>query len=259
MIIDGRTFRPEFVPRDLVHREEQINYLSSVFDPLTKGRQAEHACIHGPPGAGKTTLAKYVLEDLTTQNSEIRWGYVNCNSDSTPKSVLYRLVRHAVPGANLQPERTTTAAALDYFYAYNDQFILIIDEVDILDDSDTLLELYKLPNVTLVCITHEQAEWLADMDSQAESRFRSTKSLHLKKYGHNELVDILESRAEQGLVRSRVKDAAIEKIADIAAGDAHHGIMLLHRAAQRASHEECDLTTDIVDSKGYTAKVDLEN
>jgi len=259
MITDARALRLGFVPQDLEHRDGQIDYLSTIFEPLRNGRKGEHVCIHGPSGAGKTTLAKYTLDQLKSQTFGIRWGYVNCMSDSAPGSVLFELVRDAGLGRDLRREGTPTAAALDYFRNSEDQIVLVIDEVDVLDDIQTLLALYEQPNVTLVCITLKQTEWLADMDPRAESRFRCIESLQLDKYSYDELVDILESRVSHGLIRSRVEDRAIETIADIAAGDARHGITLLRRSARQASREERDLTVDIVDSNVKAAQEDLED
>lgn len=149
--------------------------------------------------------------------------------------LVIRLVRDAGLGANLRREGTPTAAALDCFRDYDGQIVLVIDEVDVLDDEQTLLALYGVPNVTLICITLKQTNWLADIDPRAESRLCCIESLRLEKYSYDELVDILESRVAHGLISSRVKDRAIETIADIAAGDAHHGITLLRRAAPKPS------------------------
>jgi len=259
MITDTRALQPEHVPRDLEHRDGQIDYLSSIWSPLRNERPGEHVCIHGPSGAGKTTLAKYTLKLLQSKTFGVRWGYVNCMSDSAPGSVLYQLLRSAGLGATLKRDGVSSARALDHFRSYDGQFVAVIDEVDVLDDEQTLLALYEIPNVTLVCITLKQTDWLADIDPRAESRLSCIESLRLEKYSYGELLDILQSRVTNGLIKSRVSDEAVGEIADIAAGDAHHGITLLRRAARQAEREETNLTVDLVEANIDAARKDLED
>jgi len=51
--------------------------------------------ITGPSGAGKTTIAKYIVRQLEQEVLGIRWGYVNVISNNSKTSVLYSLVRDA--------------------------------------------------------------------------------------------------------------------------------------------------------------------
>ncbi|WP_135306381.1 Cdc6/Cdc18 family protein [Haloarcula amylovorans] len=246
MITDARALRYGFVPRDLDHRDGQIDYLSSLFDPLTHGEPGESVCIHGPTGAGKTTLAKFTVEHLRSKALGVRWGYVNCMSDSTSAAALYQIVRSAGLGVDLKREGTATSAALDYLRDADDQVVVVLDEVDVLDDERTLISLWEIPNVTLLCITLKQAEWLAELDPRAESRLRCVDSLKLDKYSQEELVDILDSRVSHGLIRDRVDPNALTKIADLAAGNARHAIALLRRSARQAEQNGCELTASVV-------------
>lgn len=91
MITDARALRTEHVPRDLHHRDGQIDHLSSVLDP-TGVTNLEDVCIFGPSGTGKTTIAKYTLSLLERKALDIRWGYVNCMTESTSAAALYKHV-----------------------------------------------------------------------------------------------------------------------------------------------------------------------
>jgi len=257
MITDARALRPEYVPQDLHHRDGQIDHLSSILEPVTYGEPAENICIHGPSGAGKTTIAKHTLGLLEAQTLGVRWGYVNCMAD-TGSGVLYELARDLGVGADLRREGFYRGVAFDRLRGSDDQIIAVLDEVDVLDDAQILLSLYEIPNVSIVTITVDESEWLSELDPRAESRFRSAEPVHLEAYDFGELVDILDSRVAHGMIASRVEDAAVRHIADLAAGDARHGIALLRRAARHV--EESDrkrLTTEVVDTIVDEAEADM--
>jgi len=54
MITDARVLRPEFIPREVKHRDAEVNTLSSVLRPLTEAERADPAFLYGPSGTGKT-------------------------------------------------------------------------------------------------------------------------------------------------------------------------------------------------------------
>jgi len=257
MITDARALRPEQLPRDLHHRDGQIDHLSSVLDP-TGSTRSEDVCIYGPSGAGKTTIAKYTLGLLEREVLDVRWGYVNCMAESSPAAALHELLRDAGLGADLRREGTHKADALNRLREHDDQVICIIDEVDVLDDPSLLLSLYQIPHVAQIPITTKQDEWLAGLDSRVETRFRRAESLHLEKYSHRELVDILDARVVHGLISARVADNAVEHIADLAAGNARSGVALLRRAAKHVEKNDLnELTTEVVDAIVADAEADL--
>lgn len=83
MTYDTRVPQEDWVPRELHHHKGQIQHFSSEFKPITQGLGGENVTVTGPSGTGKTTIAKYVVEQLTQQVLGVRYGYTNCISDST--------------------------------------------------------------------------------------------------------------------------------------------------------------------------------
>ena len=71
MIKDAKAIRPEQVPQDLQHRDGQIDQLTMALRPLLDDRHGEHGLITGPSGAGKTTLARYVVEELKSESVDL--------------------------------------------------------------------------------------------------------------------------------------------------------------------------------------------
>ncbi len=64
MIRDARVLRAAFVPREVEHRDAEINHLSSVLEPITNDEPADTAIFTGPSGTGKTCISKFVTEQL---------------------------------------------------------------------------------------------------------------------------------------------------------------------------------------------------
>ncbi|WP_018259326.1 Cdc6/Cdc18 family protein [Halomicrobium katesii] len=247
MITNAKVFRPEHPPRDLHHREGQLDHLSSVLDP-TRVDRPENVCIFGPSGAGKTTIAKYTLDQLEKEALDLHWAYVNCMADNTPAAVLFEIVRETGLGADIKREGTASSEAIHRLRECDDHIIAVLDEVGSLDEQP-LLALWNVPNVSLICITIDEDEWFTALSSKAKSRMQSAETVRMDKYRHTELVDILDSRVVHGLVGSRLDDGVIDYIADLAAGDARYAIALLRQAALHVDrHDMHQLTEPVVDA-----------
>lgn len=259
MITDARALRPRYVPRELHHREGDIEHLTSVLKPIPSGLDGENALITGPSGAGKTTLARYVVETLERQTLDVRTGYVNAMSESTPAAILYRLLRDAGLGGDLRPEGVPRAEYVDRIRRTDQQLVLILDEVDVVTDDSLFGALYGRASVTLILITVDQDGFLSAVDQRIASRLRSAAHVHLEKYGHDELVDILRHRADAGLRLGAAPQGVLEYIAELAAGDARFAIALLRRAARRAAEDDREqLTGDLVDAVTDEARAAVE-
>lgn len=108
MIQNETALRPEYVPRDLYHRESQIKVQSSALSPLTAGLPPDNATIFGPSVSGKTEIAKYVLEQVQKETTDFDWGYVSCLTESTKVDVFHRLLSDA--GFDVPAQRRGTPA-----------------------------------------------------------------------------------------------------------------------------------------------------
>ncbi|AXR79224.1 Cdc6/Cdc18 family protein [Natrarchaeobaculum sulfurireducens] len=247
MITDARALQRSFVPQELQHRDGQISYLSAALKPITQNSPGEHVFIHGPSGAGKTTLARHVAERLEATAFGFRWGYVNCMSDSSTNAVLQRLVRDTGLAAHLSTDGTPASEFYDQFRTYDGQLLVILDEVDCLEDESVLHALYDMPNVTMVVITIGEDNMLARCDSRVRSRLQSMTTVALEKYTLAQLVDILRARIRAGLAPGVITSAAIAEIADRAAGDAREAIAMLRQAVMVVdSSPEPKITVGVV-------------
>ncbi|MFD1634644.1 Cdc6/Cdc18 family protein [Haloplanus ruber] len=257
MIRDARALRDEFVPSELHHREGAIQHLSFCLSSIQDDRPGEDVLITGPSGAGKTTTAKYVVDELERETLGVRTGYANCLANTTVTGVLHALLRDAGLGLDLQIDATSTDQYLDRVRQLDDQVVIILDEVDVLADHSLLVSFFEIPNVTTVMICVDEDSLLTDLDLRVAKRVRSAASLHLEKYRHHELVDILKGRIDAGLVAGATDGATIDRIADLAAGDARFAITLLRRAAQRAEYEGVSLSPELVEDAVNDAEAEV--
>jgi len=259
MIADARVLQTEWVPRELHHREGQIQHFSAELKPITHGLGGENVLVTGPSGTGKTTIAKYVVEQLTQQALGIRYGYTNCISDSTRSAVVHSLIQDAGRGNDLRPEGTPASIYFDRLREMDDHFVAILDEVDVIEDDTVIHALHDLPDVTLILVCVSEDDLFTDLDSRVVSRLRGAAKVTLDKYSHAELSDILQGRIDHALRPGTVEDGTVDYIADVAAGDARHGITLLRRGVREAVTDDEYLTVNHVEAVREDAREEIHD
>lgn len=258
MIVDHRVLDEQFVPNDLHHRDGEIDHLSSALRPIVAGHNAENALVFGQSGTGKTTIAKYVCQQLESRTPDVRWGYVDCTNDSTATGALYSLIRDAGLGLTMPRNGTSKSMLVDRLRDYDGHFVAVVDEVDVLEDTSLLLTLYQVPKVSMVAICVDQDHLFADLDSRAKSRLRSAVSVNLDPYSREEMCDILWGRVEAALPSGSIDQPPIDAIADPAAGDARCAISTLRLAARHTVENGRDLiTVEDVEAVADDARADI--
>jgi len=81
-------------PREVEHRDAEVNHLSSVLEPITNGEPADTAIVTGPSGTGKTCISKFVTERLRKEVLDV---------EATLRQLLAQL--HPIPDALSDPRR----------------------------------------------------------------------------------------------------------------------------------------------------------
>jgi len=256
IVQDARVLRDDFIPKEVVHRDSEVQELSRALKPLVEGEQARNVLLYGPPGTGKTCISQYVMDQLEEELLDFNYMYINCWENYNRFKVLYKALEGI--GKTLQVHRQSTPTdelytkLKDYDKA---PYVLILDEVDQLEDEKVLYDLQGLDNVHIVMIANTQESVFYNMDDRVRSRLIDSKRVQFKAYTSDQLQDILMDRAEWGLDSSAVDSSKIKKIALSSEGDARIAIGVLRSAARRAEEQEkSDITREMIQKAVPEAK-----
>jgi orc1/cdc6 family replication initiation protein len=260
MITDARVLQPEFIPREVQHRDAEVNYLSSVLDPITQGERADPALLHGPSGAGKTCIAQFLVERLREEVVDLNYQYVNCWEDHSRFKTLYRLLDGIDSTVEIHRQSTPKDVLLERLKEHDDTpYVVILDEVDQLEDKSLLYDLYRIPHLTMILISNDEDDLFASVDDRLNSRLADCERIHFRPYHESELVAILSDRVHWGLTDDAIDTPELQLIAANAGGDARVAIGILRRAARKATNAPTnEITSDIIAEETPEAKSEIK-
>ena len=210
MIEDARVLREAFVPNDVVHRDGEVDALSAVLEPVVAGEPPESALLTGPSGAGKTTIAKFVVGRLRETALDVESIHVNCWQSYTRFKALYRILEGLGRTIDVHRQSTPHDELLDRLEAYDGPPVIVtLDEVDQLEDGHLIYDLYRLPAFAVVLITNDEEELLAGLDERVRSRLHTAETIHFDRYDVDELTDIMADRDGADAIAESHIEAAI--------------------------------------------------
>ena len=247
MIQDARVLQDEFLPKEVRHRDAEVNQLTTALEPITRESTGETTFIFGPTGAGKTCISKFAVEQLREEVVGLNTQYVNCWEDYNRYRTLYRILAGINQTFDIHRQSTPEDELLERLRDYDGPpYVIILDEVDQLNDTKVLYNLYSIPDITMILIANQEEELFADMESRVRSRLNDSIRTRFERYTLPELVEILEDRIRWGLSENCIGNEQLHRIADMAAGDARVAIGALRRAAQQAQKSGRSKITDEV-------------
>ncbi len=249
--------RPTYTPKELPHREEQIQDLASVLAPALHGETPSNVLIYGKTGTGKTAVAKYVGKELEEAGAGSTCSviYLNCEVVDTQYRVLAHLARH------FDKDIPMTGWPTDQVYsefrnALDEKkrvVVIMLDEVDKLvrKGDDVLYNLSRINSdlvqtrVSLIGISND-LKFTEFLDPRVKSSLGEDEII-FPPYNAEQIQDILEQRAEMAFMPGVLADDVIPLCAAFAArehGDARRALDLLRIAGEIAERSRSNMITE---------------
>ncbi len=243
---------PSYVPDELPFREPQIKELAEELRITVATRTASSLFLVGPPGTGKTAVARYVLRQANAEMPQITTICVNTWLYRTRYSLLSQI------SAQLGLPLPRRGVALDEIltrlfetFSKKEGVVLVLDEVDKLsqDGLEVLYELSRFKEFAsspfLLITISNTTDFLTSLDPRILSSIFH-RSIEFTPYTVPQLKRIVLERARKALVPGTYDEEVIGLCAAMGwkrGGDARAAILLLFEAAKLAEIEGADAIT----------------
>jgi Cdc6-like AAA superfamily ATPase len=233
LIQDADALSTESLSSPLVGSQSELETIRAYVVAVRHDLAPTNVWLCGPPGCGKTTLARRVIEDICGTASRLG-VYVNCWQHRSLYGVLQAIVDELkmlgadAKDANVKLDRTRQVLR-------GRSIVIILDEIDRpmpAQRNEIIYGLLNLPIAGLICIAGS-IQPLAVLDDRIRSRL-SPVVIELAPYSPKEIEAILTERAREGLLPGAWSPALLRRIAVGARGDARLAIQLLRQGAAAA-------------------------
>jgi len=253
VFIDEVVLDLQYVPRELLHRDEEFRFLTGLFKFIldTPYEMSQRVVIVGDVGSGKTVMAQRfglnLMEEAKKRRVKAKYIHVNCRE---VRGSLFMVIQRALRVFRPTfPDRGYSSnEVLDTMMRVLDedeqQLVLCLDEVDALIEKEGGDALYNLTRVqeeriegarrlSIICIS-KNPEVFKDLDRSTLSTLQRNV-IRMSQYTNMQLSDILTSRSKLAFKPGAVSPEIIDFVGELASrehGDARYAIDLLWRSGK---------------------------
>ncbi|MCL6088752.1 MAG: AAA family ATPase [Candidatus Marsarchaeota archaeon] len=247
ILVNEEVFRPQFAPKEVLHRKDEIRRIADALRPLTEGRTPDNLLILGGSGSGKTAAIQYVLKQLNEHTSRTKAIYVNCWQHHT-RMAIYSLIANAL-GEILPRRGLATDEVFDRIMETMGKeglrCVIVLDELDGLifhGEGQFIHDILRAgsgkPLFGIVAISNNPVV-LKGLDPRIADT-ASFSTLAFKPYTQPQIEEILSRRAEEGLVPYSWDSIAVKVCGFVSAssgGNLHIGMEALLKSAKEAERK----------------------
>lgn len=258
--------KDHYEPEEILERDEEIDQYANALQDVVDGWEPDNVFVYGKTGVGKTAVTRYMMDALEYE-AEDRDGVdsvasveVNCHHHPSSYQAAIALVNELREDTDRDP-LTTGLSTSDVLNALFDEIeeregtvLIVLDEIDNLGDDDMLL--YQLPRaktngniedsqVAVVGISNDYT-FRNDLSPKVQDTL-CEREIKFPPYDANELVTILDDRAERALSDGVLDEGVIPQCAALAArdrGSARQAIDLLRESVNVAIEDERETVSE---------------
>jgi len=258
----------------IVARQEEITNVALSLEDIIYNDVPDNIQIYGKTGTGKSLVSRHVSSKIVERAQENSIPatnvYIDCNANNTitrASRTLYFSVFDeldekygikAQPSISPPPKRgvgwkTYTERLWDLVDDYYDGLVIILDEIDLLEDFNSLLHALSRARendeietyISIVLISNKTTQFRNEVNQRVKSSMGGSEFV-FSAYNAEQLEDILENRRdafEEGVL----SEDTISKAAELAAdehGDARKAIELLNKAGMMARRNMDETVTE---------------
>ena len=245
-----------FLPSKIIGRQAESESLVSSILSLKDGFVVPFVSVYGRSGSGKSTIIKFVCENMTDL---ISFRFVNLRKARTvfgcANVILGNLGTESISSAQgLNKAVDCIQSQIEFILSKEDKkyFILVLDEYDVIfsdtrsNPSDFVYKLLQMEEdlrekgiwVCMVTISNNALQEYT-LDDRVKSRMGSSE-IHFAPYSESEVFGILQDRSKKAF-SINVSNSLLEHCAKLASsdhGDARRALDLLRVAGELCNGSE---------------------
>jgi len=230
-----------FSPDIIIHRNREIEIISSILAPVLRGYKPSNLFIYGGIGCGKTVTIKYILDNLSKiSDGRFKIIYINCKMKKV-SDTEYRVLSQILKEFGVIVPDTGIATNVLYKKFFDEiekqNTIIVFDEIDTLVEKTGDDFLYNISrsgsNISVIGITNN-----ISFSDRIDPRVKSSlaeEEIVFRPYNAQELKDILSIRIREAFNENCIDESVINKCAALAAqehGDARRALELIRVAGE---------------------------